>query len=270
MKYNIKIDNPDADIWKNLSELGIYRYSKYDGLIYKYVSFETAIKIIEGNCLQYSQSKNFNDPFDLTNSLLDTSISRDDITKLITEGFITTDEERQKIIDYNLANPDILPSVFLKTLDEAKAEMGITCFSKSPFNTLMWSHYANKHSGICLGFCFNESGGNGLMQLAVGYANEIKPRNYFKETIFSIYNWIYTKSAVWKYEEEVRRTYINKNGLIEFEANELREIYYGVNITDDQIEFFEDIINRSKHSNIQKRSRMKINPKTFDIIEKEL
>ena len=236
MKYNINIEKPNTDFWKKLSELGINRYSKYDGLIYKYVSFETAIKIIQGNCLQYSQSKSFNDPFDLTNSLLDTSISKGDITKLITESFVTNDEERQKIIDFNLANPDILPNIFLKTLDDAKSEMGITCFSKSPFNTLMWSHYANKHSGICLGFSFDEIGGDGIIQLAVRYTNEIQPRNYFRETIFSIYNWIFTKSAVWEYEEEVRRTYINRNGLIEFQHHELTEIYYGVNITEEQIE----------------------------------
>lgn len=266
MKYNINIDQ-DIDLWKKLDKIGIHRYSKSEGIIYKYVSFETAIKIIEGKCLQYSISENFNDPFDLTNSLIDTSISKDDMTKLISESFIMKDKIKQQYIDFNHANPDFLPNIFLKTLDEAKSKMGITCFSKSPYNTLMWSHYADKHYGICLGFAFNQNQGDRVIQLAVRYANEIQPRNYFKETQFSIFNWIFTKSAVWEYEKEVRRVYINNNGLIKFHENELLEIYYGVNITDEQIKFFEGIVNKNKLPNLQKQSKMKINPKTFDIVE---
>lgn len=32
--------------------------------------------------------------------------------------------------------------------------VGITCFSETPYNMLMWSHYANKHSGICVEYDF--------------------------------------------------------------------------------------------------------------------
>src|SRR4030042_3833160 len=32
------------------------------------------------------------------------------------------------------------------------SEMGLLCFSKNWTNPLLWSHYASKHEGICLGF----------------------------------------------------------------------------------------------------------------------
>ena len=28
----------------------------------------------------------------------------------------------------------------------------ISCFSEEPDNMLLWSHYGNKHTGICIGF----------------------------------------------------------------------------------------------------------------------
>lgn len=34
--------------------------------------------------------------------------------------------------------------------------VGITCFSETPYNMLMWSHYANKHSGICVEYDFSK------------------------------------------------------------------------------------------------------------------
>ena len=31
-------------------------------------------------------------------------------------------------------------------------EMGLLCFSRNWTHPLLWSHYASKHEGICLGF----------------------------------------------------------------------------------------------------------------------
>lgn len=131
----------------------------------------------------------------------------------------------------------------------------------------MWSHYADKHSGICFGFTFEKAGGDGIIQLGVRYADKVEPRSYFTETIFSIYNWIFTKSKVWEYEEEVRRVYINKNGLIQFDKKEMIEIYYGVKVTEDQIKFIKELIKSNHYSNVRRQSCMKISPETFDLIE---
>jgi len=270
MKYNIKIDDVGPDFWEKMDALGIKRFTKRDGRIYQYVSYDTALKIIESNCLHYSTPNSFNDPFDLTSGLLDTSIAKEDLVKLVTDGFDASEDERQKIIDYNLANPDLIPTLFAKTLEDTKSDIGITCFSKSYLKTLMWSHYANKHSGVCFGFSFNQVAGDGIMQLTVRYTDKVEARNYFKETIFSIYNWIFTKSKVWEYEEEVRRVYIKDKGLIPFDKFELVEVYYGVRISDDQIKKIQALLKVNGYDNISKQSTMKINPQTFDLIEHKL
>ena len=145
--------------------------------------------------------------------------------------------------------------------------MGITCFSKSPSKTLMWSHYADKHNGICLGFSFEKKLEEGVMQLEIKYTDKIEPVRYFKETVFSIYNWVFTKSKVWDYEEEVRRVYVKKNGLIDFKKNDLREIYFGLGVSEDQIQYFLEMLKINKFANVSNKKRMKMNPKTFDLIE---
>ena len=42
-----------------------------DWVIYKYVPLETALEIINNNSFLFSSPLSFNDPFDLTNSLID-------------------------------------------------------------------------------------------------------------------------------------------------------------------------------------------------------
>lgn len=76
MEYNIKIDELSPDFWEKMNELGIKRFAQADGLIYQYVSFDTAVKILKSNCLNYSVPNKFNDPFNLTSGLFDTSITK--------------------------------------------------------------------------------------------------------------------------------------------------------------------------------------------------
>jgi len=43
-------------------------------------------------------------------------------------------------------------SAFRATKDQLNESKGLICFSKSWSSPLMWGHYAEKHTGICLGF----------------------------------------------------------------------------------------------------------------------
>lgn len=53
---------------------------------------------------------------------------------------------------FELAGADFgeFPRNYLK--DELGKDKGILCFSKSWEDPLLWSHYADKHRGVCLGF----------------------------------------------------------------------------------------------------------------------
>ncbi len=267
MEFNLKIPDLNPDGWKKLSNMGLNPHNTNDGILYKYVSYETAIKIIENQNLLYSTPDVFNDPFDLTLDLFDTDLTENIILELFNEEIVTDSNLRNAMVHYSVSNPMFLANAFLVALEEAKSKFGISCFSKSYMKTLMWSHYANKHSGVCLGFLFTNTNGNNMLQFNMRYSDRIEPVNYFKETIISIYNWLFTKSSIWHYEEEVRRVYVDRNGFIGFEKSELREIYYGLKLSQDQISVIEELLNKHEYNFINKKGKMEINKQTFELKE---
>jgi hypothetical protein len=81
---------------------------------------------------------------------------------------------------------------------EMSERFGPICFCKHWHNPLLWSHYADKHRGMCLGFDVDDRG--------------LKPVKYVKErpalkmppTRESVDELLFTKYRDWKYEEELR------------------------------------------------------------------
>jgi Protein of unknown function (DUF2971) len=81
---------------------------------------------------------------------------------------------------------------------EMNERFGMICFCKQWHNPLLWSHYADKHRGMCLGFNVDD---RGLKE--VNYVDEradlkIPPT---KETTDEL---LFTKYRDWRYEEELR------------------------------------------------------------------
>ena len=74
---------------------------------------------------------------------------------------------------------------------------GVLCFSKTWDNPVLWSHYADRHRGIALGFDINSE-----MAKDVTYT-KIRPpfRRADEPTLHAL---LYTKHLDWHYEEEVR------------------------------------------------------------------
>jgi Protein of unknown function (DUF2971) len=81
---------------------------------------------------------------------------------------------------------------------ELAQQFGVLCFSVGWTNPVLWSHYADKHRGICLGFEVDE--------------RRIKPIQYVSEraefqfppTEDSVGQLLFTKFRDWSYEEEMR------------------------------------------------------------------
>ena len=88
--------------------------------------------------------------------------------------------------------------------DKALVQYGLLCFSTSWRDPVLWSHYANSHKGLCLGFDVPDS-----LLLSVIY---LKSRSSFADLLPSASNsgtepgaLFHTKFEHWKYEDEVRR-----------------------------------------------------------------
>lgn len=59
--------------------------------------------------------------------------------------------------------------------------MGVICFTKLPNNILMWSHYADRHRGLCLGFSIDKPLGE-LGIYPVEYSETYPPLTFLKRS----------------------------------------------------------------------------------------
>lgn len=84
---------------------------------------------------------------------------------------------------------------------EMDKQYGLLCFCKGWSNPLLWSHYADKHRGMCLGFDIRADS-----IAPVNYVEERVPIEYpFRESIQKISDQLlWTKYIDWQYEEELR------------------------------------------------------------------
>lgn len=101
----------------------------------------------------------------------------------------------------------ILKKQFTKFKNIISKEVGLLCFSKKWHNPLLWSHYANKHTGFALGFDLPDN-----KAIEVTYLNErplFQPNTLSPNTGHTIFleKLKKTKFSSWSYEEEVRFYY---------------------------------------------------------------
>ena len=257
--------------------------------LFKYVSFETAKKILEGSSFRFSSPLKFNDPFEMNLNFLDFKCSKEEYRAILNREL------------FNNPKPDINPIILNEYINKTPIEdliekyksdfyvfkrtILVLCLSLNYDSTLMWSHYADSHNGICIGIKIPTiiEKEDIFITMNVRYEDKIKPLNFLttniEERIIAIYNWIFKKSNVWRYENEVRCVSLN----ISQEYSSLKDLYcdipilpdffceicYGVSVSNTQISEIENIIS-NKGYKFEKRGKMEISPDTFDLKMTEL
>ena len=111
-----------------------------------------------------------------------------------------------------------------KAMNETKNELSQTtgplCFSKTWHNPVQWSHYAEKHKGICMGFEIPKS-----LLAKVEYVDERLPCGNVVD--FELMKkFLTTKFSHWAYEEEYRL-------FISLDKNEEENGLYFLDFSDD-------------------------------------
>lgn len=131
--------------------------------------------------------------------------------------------------------------------------VGIACFAQRWNNVLMWSHYANKHTGICVEYDFDlpfDTASNSLLlpveytsmrpllpveKLGVIEDGELKVNDAEIASLFSqVLKALITKSEIWEYEQEWRHIVFVKDQekrLVSLPI--ISKIIMGVNISDE-------------------------------------
>lgn len=249
----------------------VYSQNKY--VLYHYTSLETAKRIIEGNSLKFCSPDNFNDPFDLNSDVFDFESSIEECVDFFNRFFSFDKETHTKKLTHTVRNdPDFIKKNGIQMLNEFKEDIGISCFSESHDNGLMWSHYADKHKGVCLGI--NLGSTNNYIIMPVNYITESFRLNFYKHLnpdLHLLYLWLFYKSHIWEYEKEVRaicpsisNKCDNAQRLIKFPKADLKEIYFGLKTSETEVREMEQLLSELEYDlgNI-KREKMSINPLTY-------
>ena len=159
-------------------------------VLYKFCSIENAYKIFTTGNILLQFPDNFNDPYDCLSgiSIWDNKLSFgiDENEKIILQNLLKEIPTRFKSQTYNLFN-DLRSSYYFA------ASCFTTCFK----NPLMWSHYSDKHYGVCLEFKIADL----LDDLHPCYYTQTIPDLNWSSKII---NLSLIKSSAWSYENEWR------------------------------------------------------------------
>lgn len=150
-------------------------------ILYKYLGPGSGLKVLTSSSIRFTPPLDLNDPFE----------SRIPIARPF----------RRSVVPGRWAVfPDDQKAVF-KSIN---ATFGVSCFSESCDNLLMWAHYANAHAGIVIGFrvkspSFLDLGR--LMPIRYLSRRPVLRMTPSEETVLQLLG---TKSRDWVYEREWR------------------------------------------------------------------
>lgn len=140
--------------------------------VYHFVNEEYGLEDLRRRRLKIATLNELNDPFELF-------------------GMVLSDEALRRAL-----------TVMKNKLSLTK---GLLCFSRNWHNPVQWSHYAEKHKGLCLGFEMPDEQNLGRVtysrkRLKVETEQLLDP----KLDIDIFMKCLFTKYAHWRYENEVR------------------------------------------------------------------
>ena len=145
---------PDPDVATLINGDVVPRY------LYRYLTInDLLLESINEGYLWFTDPKIFNDPYDcnlrLKNTLSDDTIENYlNIVNVLTKQWSV--EELQQNIEYFKAHKNEVNDNLDKEFIDVVKQCAVCCLSERPDILLMWSHYAQKHTGVCLKYDLKE------------------------------------------------------------------------------------------------------------------
>lgn len=194
------------------------------------------IESLFSQSLYFSKPDMLNDPFDCRIDLM-CALRR--VESSVTGG-------RKNLLRSFLSNPK-----FFETWHSTFDNSGVCCFSRENSNTLLWSHYADAHKGVCLKYeipgsylksnKFQLTAGGYVEYLAEPIKDWIKnaPTDMTEFIIGLVHKFLKSKSPAWAYEKEARL--IRPPGVFNFNEPVLNQICFGLRTPDEDIKLITDL-----------------------------
>ena len=253
---------------------------KRPATLFRYMSVKRADSAIRDSQLYLSAPIDFNDPFDCRMPLSFDASSRDQkayARQLIREKNpgLNRHDARARVA---MVDRGTYETAYGRALQRYSEQAGILCFSETNSDILMWSHYAAKHSGICLGFSFNFDERPFLESptYEVEYADKVPDVRFFeiardmksadtelklsaqRKFVKAIF---LTKARHWEYESEWRTIALNPSraskGLRDYPPSRLTDVIFGCRISEeDERAIRSSMSSRTHPVRIQRARRM--------------
>lgn len=203
-------------------------------MLYKYVGNDNEDKLIEyldafveKGTIYSSRPLDFNDPAELK-VILDFEAEFEVIKQRFHKDQPHKSEEEFNNW-YNSFNEDAEWWISYHTRQSSLVNDGIVCLTRDHDNFLMWSHYANSHTGFCIGFedNFTESIEDRGVEGDVKYVNSFPRFNYYTDTEEDYLKAVYLhKGEPWAYEKEYR-VVTKSHGVKQFDKSFIKEVTLG-------------------------------------------
>jgi len=212
-------------------------------------------KIITESILHFASPTRFNDSFDCKVHYRKLTATNSELKKwygnLIKKALphLSREQRRGKAVkDFKGFDRKNFQIGMTKSLQAAVDNVGVLSLSTSRDSVVMWSHYAESHTGLCLGFSPGKNPDFFARAQAVDYVVEYPDIEMLRDSPErQVEAFLLTKAIGWKYEDEWRIIdHKTGSGNKVFLEHALVEIILGANMDANDREFISNSIMKRK------------------------
>lgn len=198
--------------------------------LYKYMSIDRFKQFLSNGKLFFSRYDMLNDPFEcISNIRINYSFSewmdflyKDniDIASVQSESLkLSTDMDYARYVIGN-------------ALTTSLSKDGFLCLTHNYDNLLMWAHYADSHTGVCLEFDITMDLDTFYTPFPVKYTQDCPYYDYIYDNGGAVRSILH-KSLDWSYEEEYRIIKPGGFGLRKVASDSLTSVFFGCQFDKD-------------------------------------
>jgi hypothetical protein len=183
--------------------------------LYKYFppnighSMQNLHAVIVGSVLRMNPPSEFNDPFEMQAHIVMVGSEEERLARF--ESVVREQDPllgwravQARVQSFMVGTEESFAPTWRQSLTNERESAGVFCFAGNAKNTLMWSHYASDHKGVCLQFERVQDIATFSHALRVHYVPVLPVLNYIKDFERGIGRMLFSKHPCWGYEQESR------------------------------------------------------------------
>lgn len=250
------LDKLTSDILPNKR---VFKYHRINKFLYD---------LLINNEIWFSNPFSFNDPFDC-NLTIDCNNTPEQIRKYYKianwKKSAETDKQIQRLIATSFQDKEAFQKKINEISKKTIGKLGLSCFTQTKDNLLMWAHYTEDHKGVCLEFDHTKDEAFFTPFKKVTYVKAYPIYNYYNDKNNVVAQLMLHKSSHWKYEKEIRLIK-KKSGIYSFNPESLIGIYFGDRTSEEQIQTILKLVRERQKYNQTKFYKARIHTNDYKLI----